>query len=326
MTESVGEEKLIVVLGPTATGKTRLAVELAKTLETDIVSGDSMLVYRGFDIGSAKPDVEERGGVRHALVDILAPTENFNVTDFQRLAAAEIRAANDAGKIPILAGGTGLYLKALLEGYRFNREPEDGAYRASLEALAKERGKAHVHALLEAIDPEAAARLHVNDFRRVVRALEVAREGRSRISQEKQAHGLAYDACVLGLRCERRELYRRIEARVDAMMAAGLEAEVRRLLASGIPRDAQAMQGIGYKEMAAYIGGELTMEAAVAEIKKATRRFAKRQITWYKKMPYIHWLDVDKLSREELVERSLAEVSRTITHETRGDCNGDKAN
>ena len=150
MTESGAEEKLVVILGPTATGKSRLAVALAKILETDIVSGDSMLVYRGFDIGSAKPDAGERGGVRHALVDILEPTENFSATEFQRLAAVEIRAANDAGKIPILAGGTGLYLKALLEGYRFNREPEDGEYRASLEALAKEHGKAYVHGLLEA--------------------------------------------------------------------------------------------------------------------------------------------------------------------------------
>ncbi len=318
MTGAGGEEKLIVILGPTATGKTRLAVSLAKTLKTGIVSGDSMLVYRGFDIGSAKPDDEERGGVRHALIDILEPTESFNVTDFQRLASEEIHAANVGGMIPILTGGTGLYLKALLEGYCFNQEPEDGEYRASLEVLAKERGKAYVHGLLEKVDSEAAARLHVNDFRRVVRALEVAHQGKSRISREKREHGLVYDACVFGLRCERGELYRRIEARVDAMMTAGLESEVRRLLSSGVPRDAQAMQGIGYKEMAAYICGETSLDEAVAEIKKATRHFAKRQVTWYKKMPYIHWLDIDQSSFGELTERALGEIRRHFNSNGKG--------
>ncbi len=313
MRPNVGEEKLIVVLGPTATGKTRLAVSLAKALGTDVVSGDSMLVYRGFDIGSAKPDAEERGGIRHALVDILEPTANFNVTDFQRLASAEICSVNAAGKIPILVGGTGLYLKALLEGYRFNQEPEDCEYRASLEALARKRGNVYVHGLLEQADPDAASRLHANDLRRVIRALEVSRFGEARISQEKRESGLDYDACVLGLCCERSELYRRIEARVDGMMAAGLEAEVRRLLAAGVPRTAQAMQGIGYKEMAAYIDGKLSLKDAVADIKQATRHFAKRQITWYKKMPYIHWLDIDKLSFGETMDKAMREIKEHFT-------------
>ena len=310
MSSDVVKDRLIVVLGPTATGKTRLSVSIAKALRADIVSGDSMLVYRGFDIGSAKPDVDERNGVRHALVDILEPSENFSVTDFQRLAAAEIHANNGAGKIPILVGGTGLYLKALLEGYRFNPETKDSQYRASLAKLANEHGRAYVHALLEKVDPKTAARLHVNDLRRVIRALEVSRFGDARISQNKREHGLEYDALVLGLRCERSELYRRIEARVDNMMAAGLEDEVRRLLASGVSRHAQAMQGIGYKEMASYIYGESTLNDAVAEIKKATRHFAKRQITWYKKMPYIHWLDIDKGSFETTMERAMCEIHR----------------
>lgn len=318
MTDCGGEEKLIVILGPTATGKTRLAVSLAKALKTSIVSGDSMLVYRGFDVGSAKPDAQERGGVRHALIDILEPTASFNVTDFQRLAAEEIHEANACGEIPILVGGTGLYLKALLEGYRFNQEPEDGKYRASLETLAKERGKAYVHEMLAQVDAEAAARLHVNDFRRVVRALEVWHSGREKISREKEPDRLVYDACVFGLRCERGLLYRRIEERVDAMIASGLEAEVRRLLANGVPRDAQAMQGIGYKEMAAYIDGALTLDEAVDEIKKATRHFAKRQITWYKKMPYIHWLDVDKSPFEVILEEAVEEIERHFNSNCKG--------
>ena len=269
-----------------------------------------MLVYRGLDIGSAKPDEAERDGVRHALVDCLDPAdESFNAADFQRLAAEEIHAVNQSGTIPILAGGTGLYVKALLEGYRFNKNQEDGEYRASLERLAEKRGKAYIHKMLEEVDPEAAARLHVNDFRRVVRALEVWRLGQERISRDKQEDGLAYDACVIGLCSDRKILYERIEKRVDAMISAGLEEEVRRLLAGGVARSARAMQGIGYKEMAAYIDGELSLAEAVANIKKATRHFAKRQFTWYRKMPYIHWFDIDAIPFEELVETVLDTIN-----------------
>ena len=310
MTANAPQDKLIVILGPTATGKTKLAVRIAKELRTSIVSGDSMLVYRGLDIGSAKPDEAERDGVRHSLVDCLDPAdESFNAADFQRLAAEEIHAVNQSGTIPILAGGTGLYVKALLEGYRFNKNQEDGEYRASLERLAEKRGKAYIHKMLEEVDPEAAARLHVNDFRRVVRALEVWRLGQERISRDKQEDGLAYDACVIGLCSDRKILYERIEKRVDAMISAGLEEEVRRLLAEGVSRSARAMQGIGYKEMAAYIDGELSLAEAVANIKKATRHFAKRQFTWYRKMPYIHWFDIDAIPFEELVETVLETIN-----------------
>ena len=309
MTSNAPQDKLIVILGPTATGKTRLAVRIAKELRTSIVSGDSMLVYRGLDIGSAKPDEAERGGVRHALIDIMDPAdESFNAADFQRLAVEEIHAVNKSGSIPILAGGTGLYLKALLEGYRFNKTHEDGEYRTSLERLAEDRGKAYIHKMLEEVDPETAARLHVNDFRRVVRALEVWRLGQERISSDKREDGLVYDACVIGLRSDRKILYERIEKRVDAMIAAGLEEEVRRLLAGGVPQSARAMQGIGYKEMAAYIDGEVSLAEAVANIKKATRHFAKRQFTWYRKMPYIHWLDIDAIRFEELAETVLKTI------------------
>ena len=313
MTVNEPRDKLIVILGPTATGKTKLAVRIAKALRTSVVSGDSMLVYRGLDIGSAKPDEAERGGVRHALIDILDPAdEGFSAAEFQRLAAEEIHAINQNGSIPILAGGTGLYVKALLEGYRFNKEHEDGEYRASLERLAEERGKAYVHKLLEEVDPEAAARLHVNDLRRVVRALEVWRLGQEKISREKREDGLVYDACVIGLHADRKLLYERIEKRVDAMIDAGLEEEVRRLLASGVPRNARAMQGIGYKEMAAYIDGELSFTEAVDNIKKATRHFAKRQSTWYRKMPYIHWFDVDAIPFEDLAKEVLKTINNSF--------------
>lgn len=304
-------DKLIVVLGPTASGKTALAVRLARKLGTDIISGDSMLVYRGFNIGAAKPDEKERGGVRHELIDILSPEDSFSVNDFQRLAGEKIAALHQRGKIPILAGGTGLYVKALLEGYEFNRSPEDKAYRHYLETLAQQRGRAYVHAMLEEIDPAAAARLHVNDFRRIARALEVWKLGEEKISRTRRGSGdrLVYDAWVVGLRWERARLYERINQRVDRMVADGLEDEVRALLAAGVSRNAPAMKGIGYKEIAAFLTGETGREEALDEIRKATRHFAKRQFTWYRKMPYIHWYDADQLSSDLLCEKVFGDMA-----------------
>ncbi|MCR5447165.1 MAG: tRNA (adenosine(37)-N6)-dimethylallyltransferase MiaA [Schwartzia sp.] len=301
-------ERLIAVLGPTASGKTALSVALAKRLGTEIISGDSMLVYRGFDIGSAKPDTAEQCGIRHWLLDILPPDAEFNVTDFQTEASKIITGLNEKGLIPVLAGGTGLYAKALLEGYDFNSFSGDDEYRVSLERLAEEHGKEYVHAMLEKVDPETAARLHVNDFRRVVRALEVWHLGREKISQKKEEGRLLYDAFVIGLRWERAVLYERINRRVDLMMEQGLVNEVRQLMAAGVSRTAQAMKGIGYKETAAYLDGESSLDEAVYEIKKATRHFAKRQLTWYRKMPYIHWFEADGKTTEELLQEILPKI------------------
>ncbi len=305
------KEKLIVILGPTAVGKTNLSIALAKTFDTEILSGDSMLVYKGFNIGTAKPSPEEQQGIPHHLIDFLEPWQSFSVTDFKTLAEKKIREINAHGQIPILAGGTGLYIKSLLEDYQFNETKGDEVYRCTLELLAEKHGKAYVHEMLAEVDPEAAARLHVNDIRRVIRALEVACLGDEQISQAKscQQNGpLAYDVFVVGLRRERQGLYERINQRVLQMFADGLEGEVHRLLANGITREAQAMQGIGYKETASFLAGETTREAAIEQIQKSTRHFAKRQLTWYRKMPYIHWYDVDGLSEAEL----LAKVSQGV--------------
>ena len=295
------KDRLIVILGPTAVGKTALSIALARELGTEIISGDSMLVYKGFDIGSAKPDMEERQGVLHHLIDIREPYENYAVTDFVAEAGKCIGMLNARGKVPILAGGTGLYVKALLEGYQFNETEEHGAYRSYLEELGRSRGKEYVHGLLAAADPAAAKRLHPNDFRRVVRALEVSRFGGEQISQERQAgkgevlrENLCYDALVIGLERDRQELYERINQRVSLMFEAGLEDEVKGLLAGGLQRDTQAMKGIGYKETAAYLDGEMSREEAVELIQKSTRHFAKRQLTWYRKMPYIEWIKADQ--------------------------------
>ena len=304
-------EKLIVILGPTAVGKTKLSIELAARLQTEIISGDSMLVYKGFDIGSAKPSAAEQQGIRHHLLDILEPWQSYSVTDFKEQAQKLITEINVHGCIPVLAGGTGLYIKALVEDYQFNTTGGDEVYRRNLELLAQEHGKAYVHQMLEEVDPAAAARLHVNDFRRVIRALEVACLGDERISQEKAAAGgeLAYDVYVVGLHRDRKLLYERINRRVELMFEQGLADEVRGLLQRGIMREAQAMQGIGYKETAAWLSGEMSYAEAVAQIQKSTRHFAKRQLTWYRKMPYIHWYDADGVSDEELLTKVYRDIA-----------------
>lgn len=305
------KEKLIVILGPTAVGKTDLSIELAKELQTEIISGDSMLFYRGFDIGSAKPALAERQGIVHHLVDNLEPWENFNVTDFVREAKRLIHELNAQGKIPIIAGGTGLYIKALLEGYEFNETADHSGYRQQLTALAEEKGRDYIHGLLQAADPEAAERIHQNNLRRVIRALEVAHFGGEQISRQKEygEGDLCYNVYVAGLNRERQGLYERINKRVELMFAAGLEQEVQRLLKQGITREMQAMQGIGYKETAAYLAGEMSREAAVELIQKSTRHFAKRQLTWYRKMPYIHWYMADEMTAAELQRNVLEDLA-----------------
>ena len=305
--------RLVVLIGPTAVGKTALSLALARRLDAEIISGDSMLFYRGFDIGTAKPTKEERAAVPHHFIDILAPEASFNVMDFQRLAREEIGRIAARGKLPLVVGGTGLYIKSLLEGYVFNETSGDRAYREKLERLAQEKGKAFVHGLLQEADPEAAARLHINDFRRVVRALEVASLGNEHISEQREAAGgeLAYDAYVIGLRRERQALYARIEERVDAMLEAGLADEVRSLLAEGVPRDCPAMKGIGYREMLAYLAGSMDLPLAAEEIKKATRHFAKRQLTWFRKMPYVHWYAASQ-GEELLLEKICTDIRRSF--------------
>jgi len=281
-------ERLIVVLGPTASGKTGLSIELAKQFDTEIISGDSQLVYKGFDIGSAKPDMKERDGVVHHMIDILPPEASFNVADFVDRVKPIITALNNRGKVPILAGGTGLYIKSLLEGYKFNDTAGDDEYRLKLEKLVEEKGKQYLHDMLREINPEAAERIHVNNFRRVMRALEVYHLGGEQISTQKES-SLVYDVYVAGLIWHRSELYDRINRRVHMMLQQGLAEEVRNLLNSGVSPESQSMRGIGYKEMVNYVQGTGTLEQAVDDIKKGTRHFAKRQLTWYRKMPYVHW-------------------------------------
>lgn len=307
----MAKDKLIVILGPTAVGKTALSIEVAKALQTEIISGDSMLIYRGFDIGTAKPAAGERQGIVHHLVDILPPEASYNVTDFTKQARPIIRRLNAEGRIPVLAGGTGLYIKALLEGYQFNETAGHAAYRSELAALGEEKGREYVHAMLAQVNPAAAQRLHPNDFCRVIRALEVKHFGQEEISQSSEAQegGLCYDARVIGLNRDRQQLYARIDQRVELMFASGLAEEVQGLLARGIARDCQAMKGIGYKETAAWLDGTISRSEAVELIQKSTRHFAKRQLTWYRKMPYIHWYRADEMTEPELLSAALDDIA-----------------
>ena len=294
------KERVVVILGPTATGKSHCGIELARRFRGEIISGDSMLVYRQMDIGTAKPSAEELQAVPHHLVNILPPDASYSVADFQQQAADLIRQITERGNLPILVGGTGLYIKALLEDYRFSAVEEKPELRRQLEQFAQEQGTEALFARLRAEDPEAAKRLHPNDVRRVVRALETALSG-DRVSLKKQ-DGLKYDATVFGLSMDREFLYERINRRVDRMLEQGLEEEVRSLMKAGLPVGCLSMKSLGYRQMAEFITGKCDLATAVDNIKKGTRHFAKRQITWYKKMPYIQWFTVEKnLNYEKIV-------------------------
>lgn len=302
-------DRLIAIVGPTAAGKSALALQLASRFGCEIISGDSMCVYRGMDIGTAKPTQEERRQVRHHLVDILDPAESFSVVDFQRLAGEAVNEVNRRGRIPVLVGGTGLYVQSLLEGYRFNPTPKtilrDPSVHADSGSSAEE-----LHARLTALDPVSALRIHPHDKRRILRALEVALSERRPISRDKRADSptLIFDCIVFGLTLARPVLYRRIDERVDKMLAGGLLDETKTLASGGIPANATAWQAIGYKEMLACIRGEASLEEAAAHVKQSSRRYAKRQMTWFRRMPYIHWFDMTtENSCLEVMARMVAE-------------------
>ncbi|MBQ7317957.1 MAG: tRNA (adenosine(37)-N6)-dimethylallyltransferase MiaA [Phascolarctobacterium sp.] len=300
------KERVAVILGPTATGKSHCAIELAKRLNGEIISGDSMYVYRGMDIGTAKPTEAELNAVPHHLVDILPADAEFNVVDFKERAEELIKDINARGKLPIIAGGTGLYIKALLEGYAFNSVDADEAMRQELEQFTLEHGKEALHARLEQLDPEAAARLHVNDTRRVIRAIEAASKGEE--INQYGAEEMPFEAVVFGLNMPREILYERINRRVDIMIEQGLEKEVRRLLEEGVPVDCQSMKSIGYRQMLWYINDGMDYDFAVDKLKQATRNFAKRQVTFYKRMPYIQWYELDAEPNYENVVNSMEQT------------------
>lgn len=288
---------VVAIVGPTASGKTALAVELALAFGAEVVSADSMQVYRGMDIGTAKPTLKERRGVIHHMIDVAEPNETFSVARYTAMASQCIRGIRERGRLPILAGGTGLYLDALLSGLDFGDIPSSSEYRAELSELARSHGPEKLHAMLEECDPESASRIHPNDIKRTIRALEVFHATGITISEWQRRSKSApppYRPVYIGLCFEdRSELYRRIDARVDKMLADGLVDEVRRLMNSPGAAHGTAMQAIGYKELAEYLRGECDLEEAVLRVKRETRRYAKRQMTWLRRNPDINWYKVD---------------------------------
>ncbi|WP_438433120.1 tRNA (adenosine(37)-N6)-dimethylallyltransferase MiaA [Gorillibacterium sp. sgz500922] len=284
---------LLVLVGPTAVGKTKLSLSIAKAWNGEILSGDSMQVYKGMDIGTAKIRPEEMEGIPHHFIDIVRPDQTFNTADFQRRARETIAEIASRGKLPFVVGGTGLYIESLVYGFEFSEGGADEAFRREQQAFLEAHGELALHARLREIDPASADRLHPNDHRRVIRALEVAHLTGIPQSEHlaRQRRESPYRLCLLGLAMEREELYRRIEERVDQMMAEGFLDEVKRLLDEGYGRELPAMQGLGYKELSACLAGELGLEEAVALLKRNTRRFAKRQLSWFRHMREIHWVE-----------------------------------
>ena len=284
---------IICIAGPTASGKTALAVALAKELGGEVVSCDSMQIYRGMDVGTAKPTMEEMEGIVHHMIDIIRPDEDFSVSRYCQMAAPIVDDIIARGKTAIIAGGTGLYMDSLIRGNDFAPFPSTGM-REKLEAQADREGMEAMLALLTGIDPEAAAKLHLSDRKRIIRALEVYYETGETITahnRRTQAIPPRYTPIWLGLDfASRAELYSRIDRRVDIMLAKGLVEEIHTLLASGIPDKCTAMQAIGYKEFTAALEGFCSIQEAADLVRKSSRHYAKRQLTWFRRNPAIHWL------------------------------------
>ncbi|MBE5971918.1 MAG: tRNA (adenosine(37)-N6)-dimethylallyltransferase MiaA [Lachnoclostridium sp.] len=309
------KQPLIILTGPTASGKTALSVELAKRIGGEIISADSMQVYRHMDVGSAKVTTEEMDGVPHHLIDVLDPQDSFNVVTFQEMAKDAMKKIYANGHIPIVAGGTGFYIQALLYDIDFTDNDGDMEYRHQLEELANEQGAEVLHGMLREVDPPSAEVIHANNVKRVIRALEFYKKTGQRISdhnEEERQKESPYNFAYYVLNMNRATLYDRIDLRVDKMIEAGLEQEVTALKAMGCTREMVSMQGLGYKEMLDYLSGELSLEEAVYIIKRDTRHFAKRQLTWFKREKEVTWVTQEEFAfeREKILDWMLEDLKR----------------
>ena len=293
---------MIILAGPTAVGKTAASIRLAKAVGGEIISADSMQVYRHMDIGSAKIRPEEMEGVPHYLVDVLEPEEDFNVVRFQQMAKAAAEEIYARGRIPIAAGGTGFYIQALLYDIDFTENDGGSSFRRELEKTAEEKGGEYLHALLQEADPEAALQIHPHNIKRMIRALEFHHQTGGKISEHNETERekeSPYNFAYFVLTDDRSRLYDRIDRRVDLMMEEGLLDEVRFLKERGVRRDSTAMQGLGYKELYAFLDGEYPLEEAVRIIKRDTRHFAKRQLTWFKRERDVIWADKSVIGQDD---------------------------
>lgn len=302
------KKPLIILTGPTASGKTALSLRLAALVGGEIISADSMQVYKGMDIGTAKISEEEMRGIKHHLIDIVEPWEEFNVMLFKKYADDCINDILSRGKIPIIAGGTGFYIQAVLYDTSFTEQRTDYVLRENLFNYARDRGNAALHAKLSAIDPEYAADIHPNNVKRVVRAIEyytVTGEKFSVHNNRERKKESPYNYAYFVLNMDRNRLYKRIDMRVDRMIEDGLCNEVKKLMELGCNKDMVSMKGLGYKELIDYYMGNISYEEAVSAIKKETRHFAKRQLTWFKRENNIIWLDKDRETDDELLNHII---------------------
>ncbi len=295
---------LIILTGPTAVGKTALSIGLAKAVDGEIISADSMQVYRKMNIGTAKIEPSEMQGVRHHLIDILDPGEEFNVVLFKRYALEAMEDIYSRGKIPVIVGGTGFYIQALLYDIDFEDNDNDMSYREELQRLTAEKGNSYIHDMLSKVDPESAEKIHENNVKRVIRALEFYRKTGMKISEHNETEAQKespYNFEYFVLNDDRSKLYDRIDRRIDIMLEQGLEAEVRQLVSEGYSRDLVSMQGLGYKEIIDYIQDRCSFDEAVYTLKRDTRHFAKRQITWFKREKQVTWVNKNEYDSESSI-------------------------
>lgn len=302
------KQPLIVIVGPTAVGKTETGLRIAEKFNGEIISGDSMQVYKGMDIGTAKATLEEQKHIQHHLIDILEPQELFSAADFKTKAESAIAEISARGRLPIVVGGTGLYIQSLLYDYSFSEAKEDSFYREELEQILNTKGKQHLYDMLKEKDPETAAKIHVNNSRRVIRSLEIIRETGALISAAEEVNKeSSYEVLIIGLTMERELLYERINQRVEQMLHNGLTEEVREIVKSG-GEEYSSMKAIGYKELIPYVREETELTEAAENLKQNSRRFAKRQLTWFRNKMPVQWFDIS-VNREE----KLKDIERTIT-------------
>ncbi|MCR8641620.1 tRNA (adenosine(37)-N6)-dimethylallyltransferase MiaA [Paenibacillus sp. N1-5-1-14] len=312
LTNEKAKPLLLVLVGPTAVGKTNLSLTLAEQHQCEIISGDSMQVYRGMDIGTAKASMEERARITHHMIDTHHPDDPFSVAEFQERVRTLIPEIHSRGKLPFIVGGTGLYVESVCYNYQFSEANSDEDLRQQLDAFAILHGDQALHDQLREVDPASAERLHPNDRRRIIRAIEVFRVTGTKLSEQlaNQTKESPYNLCIVGLTMDRALLYKRIEERIDIMIEQGLVDEVKRLIDEGCNPDSVAMKGLGYKEIIGYLRGEYSYEGAVELLKRDTRRFAKRQLSWFRHMKDIQWVDVTETTN---FSAHLANINDIIT-------------
>ncbi|QAA32919.1 tRNA (adenosine(37)-N6)-dimethylallyltransferase MiaA [Clostridium manihotivorum] len=306
------KKKLLVLGGPTAVGKTDISIKLAKALNGEIISADSMQIYKYMDIGSAKVTEEEMDGVKHYMIDVVHPSKEFSVSDFKDLAKGYIEDIYSRGKLPIIAGGTGLYIDSIICNLNFTDSKKDEQYREYLTDLADKHGNDYIHSMLKEIDLESYNSIHANNRKRVIRALEVFKTTGKKFSEFKETESIYkcdYDLHYYVLTMDRQKLYNRINMRVDIMLDNGLIDECKKLMSMDLTPEMQSMKGIGYKEILYYLQGKVSLEQAIEMIKQGSRNYAKRQLTWFRKDPRVVYLDKDELTDDEIINKIVDDIN-----------------